>query len=105
MAVKIVSWIKLRLQETFGHKKCRGSKSSLGLNNTKFCFSSIYTKAYRAPLEGYNACLNGKKMQSLVFHYVVYAFNEAEKYNGSRMEIQKKIKKQDCEVRICRSMC
>lgn len=58
----------------------------------------IYTKAYRAPLEGYNACLNGEKMDSLVFQDVVYAFNilyffyshthtqlyEAERYNGNK---------------------
>lgn len=78
---------------------------------------SIYTKAYRAPLEGYNACLNGKKMDSLVFQDVVYTFNILYFFihtlthftfmkhkDTMKIGIKKTIKSQDCEVRLCQPL-
>lgn len=72
----------------------------------------IYIKAYRAPLEGYNACLNGEKMDSVVFQDVVYAFNILyffihtlthnfmKQKDTMEIRIKKTIKSQDCEVRL-----
>lgn len=97
--IKITRKKKKRLQETFGHIKWKRYVFIETQIIPSFVSPVlIYTKAYRAPLEGYNACLNGEKMDSLVFQDVVYAFNilyffyshthtqlyEAERYNGNK---------------------
>lgn len=96
-------------EENLKEKDCKrpliienGKDNSLhwALNNAKISLVLMYTKAYGAPLEGHGACLNGKKMDSLVFHDIVYTSNvlyffihthlyEAGRYNGNRNKIRK----------------